>query len=205
LACPAAVGAPAASLTASTRLVDYSEIASLPKIAEAENDYIGDLVDSFYNSLEQNISSKLKVVLSRGIECILDFEGYHQATALELLVDELEKAVEEWRRLYRSDPASLADKRLTHLVAQRHEARLAAQEAAKAISSDLESLGTRQAEVGSAIDASTSALLDAEDEIGRAEEMIRKANLLLSKVVPVRLEETARFEQLRAQNKELAW
>jgi len=42
-----------------------------------------------------------------------------------------------------------------------HEAHLAAQEAAKAISSDLTSLETRQAEVRDAIDASTSVLLDA--------------------------------------------
>ena len=34
--------------------------------------------------------------------------------------------------------------------------------------------------------------------------MIRKANLLLSKAEPVRLEETARLAQLKAQNDELA-
>ena len=145
LACPTAVDVPASSsAVVSAGLVDCSEVVPLPKADEVENDFIGALVDSFYNSLEQTISlvlkgspvpfSKLKVVLSRGIDCIRDFEGYHQATALELLVDDFEKTVEEWRRLYRSDPASLAEGRLTHLVAQRREARLAAQEAAKAIS-----------------------------------------------------------------------
>ena len=79
-----------------------------------------------------------------------------------------------------------------------HEAHLAAQEAAKAISSDLKSLETRKVELGDAIDASSSALLDAEDKIEKAKEMIRKANLLLSKAEPVRLEETARLEQLKA-------
>ena len=34
--------------------------------------------------------------------------------------------------------------------------------------------------------------------------MIRKANLLLSKAEPVRLEETARLEQLKAQSDELS-
>ena len=34
--------------------------------------------------------------------------------------------------------------------------------------------------------------------------MIRKANLLLSKAIPVRLEETARLEQLRTQSEELS-
>jgi len=85
-----------------------------------------------------------------------------------------------------------------------HEARLAAQKAAKAISSDLKSLETKQAEVGNAIDASTSALLDAEDKIGKAREMIRKGNLLLFKAKPMRLEETAWLEQLKAQSDELS-
>ena len=85
-----------------------------------------------------------------------------------------------------------------------HEARLAAQKAAKAISSDLKSLETRRIELGDAIDASSSALLDAEDKIEKAKEMIRKGNLLLSKAEPVRLEETARLEQLKVQSDELS-
>ena len=68
----------------------------------------------------------------------------------------------------------------------------------------MKSLETRQAEVENAIDASTSALLDAEDRIAKAKEMIRKGNLLLSKAEPVRLEEAARLEQLKAQNDELS-
>ena len=84
-----------------------------------------------------------------------------------------------------------------------HEAYLAAQEAAKAISSDLKSLEARKVELRDAIDASSSALLDAEDKIEKAKEMIRKANLLLSKAEPVRLEESARLEQLKAQSDEL--
>jgi len=86
-----------------------------------------------------------------------------------------------------------------------HEAHLAAQEAAKAISSDSKSLETKKVELGDAIDTSSSALLDVEDKIENAKEMIRKANLLLSKAEPVRLEETAWLEQLRAQNDELLW
>jgi len=62
----------------------------------------------------------------------------------------------------------LVDERFARLVAQQHEARLVAQEAAEAISSDLKSLETRQAEIENDIDASTSALLDAEDKVGKA-------------------------------------
>jgi len=84
-----------------------------------------------------------------------------------------------------------------------HEAHIAAQEAAKAISSDLKSLEIRKVELGDAIDASNSALLDTEDKIKKPKEMIKKANLLLSKAEPVRLEEMARLEQLKAQNDEV--
>jgi len=83
------------------------------------------------------------------------------------------------------------------------EAHLATQEAAKAISSVLKSLESRRVEIGDAIDASNSALLDAEDKIEKAKEMIKKVNLLLSKAELVRLEEIARLEQLKAQNDEV--
>ena len=80
-----------------------------------------------------------------------DFGGDNQAAALELLVDQLERDVEEWRRLSHSDLESSVNEQLAHLVTQMHEAHLAA----KAISSDLKSLETRQVELGDAIDAST--------------------------------------------------
>ena len=68
-----------------------------------------------------------------------------------------------------------------------HEAHLAAQEAAKAISSDLKSLEMRRVELGDAIDAPNNTFLDAENKIEKAREMIRKANLLLIKAESVRL------------------
>ena len=62
---------------------------------------------------------------------------------------------------------------------------------------------TRKIEIRDAINASNSTLLDAEDKIERAKKMIKKANLLLSKAEPVRLEEITRLEQLKAQNDEV--
>ena len=101
------------------------------------------------------------MVLSRSIESIQDFGGDDQAAALELLVDQLERDVDKWRRLSHSDRESSVNEQLAHLISQMHEAHLAAQETAKAISSDLKSLETRKVELGDAIDASSSALLDA--------------------------------------------
>ena len=118
-------------------------------------------------------------------------------------MERLERDVDEWRRLSHSDLDSSVNEQLEHLAAQIREAHLAAQEAAKAISSDLKSLETRRVEIGDAIHSSNNALLDAEDKIKKAKEMIKTANLLLSKAEPVRLEEIARQEQLKAQNDEV--
>ena len=67
-------------------------------------------------------------------------EGDDQAATLELLVERLETDVDEWRCLSHSDLNSSVNEQLEHLTAQMREAHLAAQEAAKAISSDLKSL-----------------------------------------------------------------
>ena len=83
------------------------------------------------------------------------------------------------------------------------EAYFAAQKVAKAVPSGLKSLKTRKVEIGDAINAYNSALLDAEDKIKKAKELIKRSNLLLSKAEPVHLEEIARLEQLRAQNDEV--
>ena len=83
------------------------------------------------------------------------------------------------------------------------KAHLETQETPEAVSLDLKSLEARKAKIGDAIDASNSALLDAEDKIERAKEMIKKANLLLSKTELVHLEEITRLEQLKAQNDEV--
>jgi len=88
-------------------------------------------------------------------------------------------------------------------MTQMWKAHLEEQEAAKAVSLDLKSLETRKVEIRDAIDASNSALLDAEFKIENAREMIKRANILLSKAEPVRFEEISRLELLRAQNDEV--
>ena len=45
----------------------------------------------------------------------------------------------------------------------------------------LKVLGARKVEIGDAIDASNNALLDTDDKIEKAKEMIKRTNLLLSK------------------------
>ena len=83
------------------------------------------------------------------------------------------------------------------------KAHLETQEATEAVSLDLKSLEARKVEIGDVIDASKSALLDIEDKIKKAKEIIKRANLLLSEAKPVDLEEIARLEQLNAQNDEV--
>ena len=62
-----------------------SGAARLPGVIEAENEFVAELVDSFYKSLKRSIAlilkgsttsfSALKVILSRSIESIRDLEG----------------------------------------------------------------------------------------------------------------------------------
>ena len=136
------------------------------------------------------------MALSRNIECIQDFRGDRQAAALELLVEKFEKDVGEWRHLSSSDLDSLVDEELER--AQMREAHFTALEAAKAVSSDLKFLETRKIEIGNAIDTSNSALFDAKDKIEKAKEMIKKANLLLSKSKPVCFEEILGWSSLKS-------
>ena len=62
-----------------------SGAARLPGVIKAENEFVAELVDSFYKSLKRSIAlvlkgsitsfSALKVVLSRSIDSIRDFGG----------------------------------------------------------------------------------------------------------------------------------
>jgi len=93
------------STVTSIRPVEPSGAARLSGVTEVENDFVADIVDSFYKGLKRSIDlvlkgstmsfSTLKVALSRSIESIRDFGGYNQAAALELLVDQFERDVEE--------------------------------------------------------------------------------------------------------------
>ena len=74
---------------------------------------MAEIDDNFYKSLKQSVAlvlkgsttsfSTLKVVLSRNIESIRDFGEDDQAAVLEVLVERLERDVDEWRRLSNSD------------------------------------------------------------------------------------------------------
>ena len=188
-------------------------ITRSPGVIEAEKEFVTEMVDSFYKSLKQSIAlilkgsttsfAALKVVLSHNIESIPYFRGDDQAATLELLVEKFKRGVGEWRRLSGSDLNPSIDEELKHLIAQMHKAHLETQEAAETVSSNLKSLEVKKVEIGDAIDASNSALLDAEDKIEKANEMIKRANLLLFKAEPVHLEEIAQLEQLNTQNNEV--
>ena len=69
-------------------------------------------------------------------------------------MERLERDVDEWRHLSNSDLDPSVNEQLEHLTTQMREARLAAQEAAEAISSDLKFLETRKVEIRDAIDTS---------------------------------------------------
>ena len=96
-------------------------------VVEAEKEFVAEIVDSFYKNLKRSVAlvlkgsttsfSALKVVLSRSIDSIRDFGGDDQAATLELLVDRLERDVDEWRRLSHSNLESSVNEQLEHLTA----------------------------------------------------------------------------------------
>ena len=106
-----------------------------PGVVETENEFLAELVDNFYKGLKQSITLvlkgsttsffALKVVFSRSIDSIRDFGGDDQAATLELLVERLERDIDEWCRLSNSDLDSSVNEQLAHLAAQMHEAHLA--------------------------------------------------------------------------------
>jgi len=63
----------------------------------------------------------------------------------------------------------------------------------------LKSLEAEKIKIADAINAFNNALTDANEQLEKVEAMIKRANFLISKVEPVRVEETARLEQLSAQ------
>jgi len=109
-----------------------------PGVVEVEQEFVAEIVDSFYKRLKRSVAlvlkglttsfSAMKVVLSRNIESIRDFRGDDQAAALELLVERLERDVDEWHRLSNSDLGFAVNAQLERLVVQMREAHLAAQE-----------------------------------------------------------------------------
>ena len=83
------------------------------------------MIDTFYKSLKRCISlvlkgstslfEFLKVVLIRNIETIRDFRKTDQASSLELIGEDLEKDVEEWCHLNKSDLSLLVEEEVKRL------------------------------------------------------------------------------------------
>jgi len=98
-----------------------------PRVIEAEKEFVAEMVDNFYKSLKRFFAlilkgsttsfAALKVVLSRNIKSIQDFGGDGQAISLELLVENFERDVGEWRHLSSSDLTPLIDEELKRLTA----------------------------------------------------------------------------------------
>ena len=69
-----------------------------------------------------------------------------------------------------------------------------AQKELEAESQELKSLDAEKIKIADAIDTSNNALADANEQLEKAETMIKRANFLISKVGSARAEETAQLE-----------
>ena len=87
-----------------------------------------------------------------------------------------------------------------------HKTYTEAQQALEAESQGLKSFVAKKIKIADAIDTSNNALANANEQLEKAEAMIKRVNLLISRARPVRVEETARLEQLSAQSDQvLKW
>ena len=135
----------------------------------------------------------LKVVLTRNIETIREFEGTDQAAFLELIVKDFEKDVGEWRRLNSSDLSPFVEKGHKRLSEHMQKTYTETQKEMEVISG-VESLEAEKVKIADVIDASNNALADSNGQLEKAEAMIKRANFLKSKAGLVRTGETARLE-----------
>jgi len=115
-------------------------------------------------------------------------------------VEDLEKDMDEWRRLNSSDLTTLVEEEVKRLSDHMQKTYVEAQQALEAESQELKSIEGEKIKIADAIDASNNALADANEQLEKAEAMIKRANLLISRAGPVHAEETTWLEQLSAQS-----
>jgi len=107
--------------------------------------------------LDHSIGS-LKVVLFWAIENIRNLWGVDQAASLELMVENLEKDVGEWRRLNDSDLTPSVEEELKRLSEQIQKSYVETQGEAEVVSQELKSLAHDEIKIVDAIGASNNAL-----------------------------------------------
>jgi len=119
---------PSTIVTTKITETSSSRLTSLPGMIEVEKEFVVEMIDTFYKGLKRCISlllkgstspfEFLKVVLTRNIETIRDFGGTNQAASLELIVEDFEKDVGEWRRLNSSNLTLFIEEELQCLSEQ---------------------------------------------------------------------------------------
>ena len=136
----------------------------------------------------------LKVILTQNIETIRDLGRSNQAASLKLIVEDLKKDVGEWRRLNSTDLTPFVEEEVKHLSDHMQKTYVKAQQELKVESQELKSLEAEKVKIVDAIDFSNNALANVNEQLEKAEAMIKRANFLISKTRPVRAKKTAWLE-----------
>ena len=139
-------------------------------------------------------------IFSRVIESIQDIGGITEAESLEELINRLEKDIGEWNNLRQLDLTPLVEAKLERLSEQMQNNYLETSQEAEAVSQEVKSLETREAEVAEAMVVFKEALDAAQNQIKKVEEMITRANLILSKAEPVRQAEIIGLEEMTVES-----
>jgi len=190
-----------------------SHSTTTPPLLEIDfkDEFVEELVDSFYKSLRRCLPTILKStqtsfaswrpILSRAIKSIRDVGGVTKAASLEELINNLEKYIGEWSSLNQLDLTPLVEdesERLSEQIKKKYlETSL---QEAEVISQELKTSDAWEVEVLEAIVVSSEALDAAKNQIKKAEEMITRANTILSKAEPVRQAEIIWLEEMAAES-----
>jgi len=126
-------------------------------VIEVEKEFVAEMVDTFYKSLKRCISlvlkgstspiEFLKVILYRNIKTIRDFGGTDQAVSLELIVEDLEMDVGEWRCLNNSNLTPLVEEVVKRLSDHMQKTYIEAQQEFEAVSQGLKSLEAEKTKI----------------------------------------------------------
>jgi len=152
-----------------------SKLARSLGVIEVEKEFVAETIDTFYKSLKkmylfgvEGFNQSIRVSKGGPYAEHRDHQGFggtDQATSLELIVEDLEQDVGEWRRLNSSNLTLYVEEKVKHLSEHMQRTYAEMQQELEVKSQELKSLAGEKIKIADAIDASNNALADANKQL----------------------------------------
>ena len=134
------------------------------------------------------------------IQSIKAVGGPQLVSSLEQLVEHFKKNIGEWRRLSQADLTPLVEEEPPHLYAQMHQIHEEMISKIEAVAQDLKCLEAEEYDIAEAIEVAQQKMVFTYEEIGKARQMIVKAQAVLARDKPTHAAETAKLPLLTARS-----